>query len=171
MSLPMHKRYEIVFLSVHPKGPKLGKGEVAKAVKCSESTVKYWLKRWTQTKDLSDQICKSRKRATTKKQDQMIVALAERNDSLNLTEIRNSLKRKGVVISKSTVQRRLLESGGKWAPPVQKPLLSTKHRNIRLSWARNMKDMDWNRVIFTDKSTFELHQNTRRVWLFPFKKN
>jgi transposase len=159
----MHKRYEIVFLSIHTKGPKLGKGAVAKAVKCSESTVKYWLKRWTQTKDLSDQICKSRKRATTKKQDKMIVALAERDDCLNLTEIRNSLKQKGVVISNSTVRRRLLESGGKWELPIQKPLLSTKHRKNRLSWARNMKDIDWNWVIFTYESTFKLNQNTRKL--------
>ncbi len=100
----------------------------------------------------------------------MIVALAERDYSLNLTEIRNSLKQKGVVISNSTVRRRLLESGGKWALPIQKLLFSTKHRKTRLSWTRNMKDMDWNWIIFTDESTIKLNQNTRRLWQFPLKR-
>ena len=35
MSLPIHKRYEIVFLSNHPKGPQLNHADVTKAVHCS----------------------------------------------------------------------------------------------------------------------------------------
>ncbi len=33
-----------------------------------------------------------------------------------------------------------------------------------------MKDMDWNRVIFTDESTFKLNQNIRRLWQFLSKR-
>ena len=54
MPLEIHQRYEIVFLSRHPLGPKLGLKAVANVVKCDKKTVKYWLDRWEQSKDLSD---------------------------------------------------------------------------------------------------------------------
>lgn len=65
-------------------GPKLSHAVVAKAVKCDVSTVKYWLKRWKQSKDLSDLSRSSRPRATTIKQDQQIVSLTEQKHSLQV---------------------------------------------------------------------------------------
>ena len=53
MALPIHQRYEIIFLSHHPLGPRLGLKDVAKAVKCDKKTVKYWLDRWKASKDLT----------------------------------------------------------------------------------------------------------------------
>ena len=70
MALPMHQRYGIVFLSQHALGPKLGHKSVTKVVKCSTSTVQYWLSRWKQSKDLDDSARTGRPRATTPKQDQ-----------------------------------------------------------------------------------------------------
>ena len=43
MTLPIDKRYEIVFLSQHLMGPQLGEKAVAQAVKCAKNTVQYWL--------------------------------------------------------------------------------------------------------------------------------
>ena len=77
MAVSVHKRYVIVFLSNHPMGPNLSHAAVAKTVHCAKSTVKYWLKHWTQTKDLKDSTCSGRKRATTSKRDQRIVSLVE----------------------------------------------------------------------------------------------
>ena len=79
MALPMHQRYEIVFLSQHRLGPKLGHKTVAKVVKCSTSAVQYWLSRWKQSKDLDDSARTGRPRATTPKQDQQILLLAEQH--------------------------------------------------------------------------------------------
>jgi len=78
MALPLHERYEIIFLSQHPLGPKLSNTAVAKTVHCGVTTVKRWLKRWKQSKDLSDSSRSGRPRATTPKQDQQVVSLAER---------------------------------------------------------------------------------------------
>jgi hypothetical protein len=95
MSLPLHKRYEIVFLSLHSKGPKLGYGAVAKIVGCSKSVVPYWLERWTETKDLSDKSRAGPKRVTTEKEDKMIIAIASRDENLNSNENNKRMKRKG----------------------------------------------------------------------------
>ena len=72
MSLELHTRYEILFLSRHPLGPKLGLKAVAKAVKCAKSTVKYRLDRYEQSKDLRDLPRSGRLRVTSAKQDEKI---------------------------------------------------------------------------------------------------
>ena len=77
MSLPIHKRYEIIFLSNYPKGPQLNHADVAKAVHCSTYTVKYWLDRWKQSKDLTDSNRSGRSCATAQKQDQRRILLAK----------------------------------------------------------------------------------------------
>ena len=51
MVLPVHRRYEIIFLSQHSMGPKFSHAAVAKAVKRDVTTVKYWFKRWKLSKD------------------------------------------------------------------------------------------------------------------------
>jgi hypothetical protein len=89
MALPLHKRYEIVFLSNHPLGPQLNHTDVAKAVHCSTSTVKYWLNRWIESKDLSDSARLGRPRATTQEQDQRIVSLAEQKTFVTAQDIAN----------------------------------------------------------------------------------
>ncbi|CAF2144621.1 unnamed protein product [Rotaria magnacalcarata] len=77
MPLPIHTRYEIVFLSNYSKGPQLSHVNVAKEVHCNISTVKYWLNRWTQPKYFTDSTRSGRPRATTKKQDQRITSLTK----------------------------------------------------------------------------------------------
>ena len=54
MSLPLHKRYEIVFLVNHKYGPRFGPQKIAKIVGCNRKTVTRWLERWQEIKDLSD---------------------------------------------------------------------------------------------------------------------
>ena len=70
MTLPIDKRFEIVFLSQHPMGPQLNEKTAAKAMKCAKNTVQYWLNRWKELKNLSDMKHSGRPRATTEKVDQ-----------------------------------------------------------------------------------------------------
>jgi hypothetical protein len=62
------------------------------------------------------------------------------------------LKRQNVQNSQEKIRRRLKEAGAKFNPPISKPLLTEKHRYDRLQWAQATRDMDWNRVIFSDES-------------------
>ena len=65
-------------LSQHPLNPKLGHKSVPRAVKCSISTVQYWLNRWKQSTDLNNSDRTSRADAMTPKQNQQIILLAKR---------------------------------------------------------------------------------------------
>ena len=120
MSLPIRKRYEITFLSDHPKG---NHADVAKAVHCSIYTVKYWLDRWKQSKDLTDSNRPGRPRATTQKRDQRIISLAKEKTFITAQDISNKLNRQ-VVMSGRTVRRRLNEAGARYNRSMSKPLLT-----------------------------------------------
>ncbi|CAF1908958.1 unnamed protein product [Rotaria magnacalcarata] len=116
-----------MFLSSHPKGLQLSHLDVARAVHCSISTVKYWLNRWTQSKDLTDSTRSSRPRATTEKQDQRITSLAKEQSFVIAQDIPNQLERRGVVVSERMVCRRLNEAGTRYNRPMSKPLLTEHH--------------------------------------------
>ena len=170
MAASVHKRYEIVFLSNHPMPPKLSHAAVAKAVHCAKSTVKYWLKRWTQTKDLKDSTRSGRKLATTSKQDQRIVSLAEEETFITARDIANNLNRKQVVITERTVQRQLNEAGAKYNRPMSKPLLTERHRENRLQWAQDHENTNWDQVIFSNETTIRMNSMKGMVWNLPGKK-
>ena len=128
MSLPIHKRYKIIFFCNHLKGPQLNHADVAKTVHCSIYTVKYWLDRWEQSKDLTDSNHSGRARATTQKQDQRIISLAKEKTFIIAQNISNKLNRQGVVVSGRTVCRRLNEADETYNRPMSKPLLTERIR-------------------------------------------
>ena len=170
MPLPIHKRYEIICLSNYPKGPQLNHADVAKAVHCSIYTVKYWLDRWKQSKDLTDSNRSGRPRATTQKQDQRIISLAKEKTFIIAQDISNKLNRQGVVVSGRTMRRRLNERGARYNRPMSKPLLTKRHRKNRLRRAQHHIAIDWNQVIFSDETTIRLNSVKGLVWNFPEKK-
>ncbi len=170
MTLPIHKRYEIVFFSCHPRGPKLGLKAVAKVVKCHKTTVKYWLDRWKESKDLTDFPRSGRKRKTTPKQEKKILSLADSEMFATNSDIGDRMKEKRAKISQRTVRRRLPEAGAKYNLPMSKPLLTEGHRKNRLKWAKRHRFTDWSRVIFSDETTAYLNRMKRRVWNLPGKK-
>jgi hypothetical protein len=80
------------------------------------------------------------------------------------------MEERGVEISVATVKRRLREAGGKHTNEILKPLLTDNHREKRLRWAKDHQNFDWNQVIFTDESTFQLYSSKKKVWQFPRSK-
>ncbi|CAF2777617.1 unnamed protein product [Rotaria sp. Silwood2] len=104
--LPLHQRYEIIFLSKHKKGPRLTNRKVARLIHCDEKTVRYWRARWKESKDLSDESKSGRPRLTTSSEDKMILNEIEENEDANSVSIAPGLKRKKMEISSRTVQRR-----------------------------------------------------------------
>ena len=151
-------------------GPKLGVKAVAKAINCAKSTVQYWLNRWKESKDLSDSKCTGRPRGTTEKIDQRTSDLATNDNIATARDIRRVLKRQHVEIIQETIRRRLKERGAKFSPSISKPLLTEKHRHKRLQWAQAVRDVNWNRIVFTDETTLRLNQLKRCVWNLPGKR-
>src|SRR5215470_8373861 len=130
----------------------------------------YWLERYHENPDLNTAEKPGRPRVTTAKQDKQIVKMAEKEHNITATEIQKRMEERDVEISVATVKRRLREAGGKHTNEILKPLLTDNHRRKRLQWAKDHQNFDWNRVIFTDESTFQLYSSKKKVWQFPGRK-
>ena len=101
---------------------------------------------------------------TSPKQDHNIVAAVSKKRKVSSRKIATDLQSKNIFVSPRTVRRRLNEAGYKYLPPMTKPLLTDKARENRLKWANENKDRNWNNVIFTDETTFELFRPPVKVW-------
>ncbi len=156
MSLSIEKRWEIVFLSRHPKALNLSNGGIAKYMKCGKSTVSKWLTRYAETGDVQDKDRTGRPRVTTPKEDLGIIKQAIRNPETTVSNITEDLKKRDTVVSKSTVSRRLHEAGLQSKSPLLKPLLSNLHRKNRLQWRLEHEESDWDNVIFTNETSIML---------------
>ena len=82
MSTIYAKRYVAVLSCTHARGPHLSYSAAAKVLKKSKYFVQMWVERYWDTKTIYDLPGKGEKRATSSKEDKMIVALFKRNPTL-----------------------------------------------------------------------------------------
>ena len=159
-----------MFLSIHKLGPKMSNNSIAKTIGCTTKTVRYWLKRYKINKDLNELNRSGKNRCTSKSEDKKIIQIAEKGKMTNTTLIQKKLKQEGMEIKKDTIMRRLKENGGRWRNIKSKKFLENKHREERIKWAYNVRKVDWNKVIFTDETTFFLNKKHYKSWDFPSTK-
>lgn len=80
------KRYEVVFLVYHSKGPKLKIAAAAKAIKKSETFVRKWVNKFKSARNVVDMPGRGLFRPTTPKEDKTILRLFQTNPSLTLRQ-------------------------------------------------------------------------------------
>ena len=132
MSAIYAKRYEAVFLCTHVRGSHLSYSDAAKVPINSKHFVQMWVERYRNTKTIDDLPGKGETRATSSKEDKMIVALFKHNLTLRLREAKSKLAEKGLHVSINTIRRRLAEAKVQYRLTRQKPLLSEVHMEKRL---------------------------------------
>ena len=164
MSLALHQRYEIIFLGKHIYGSKFSQTKIAKIMNCYCNTVKLWLDRLEEIKDLSDRSRPGPPRLTTAEEDQLMIDLTtEEMDATTSEAVKQELEKK-VVISNRTIRRRLHEAGLQYMRPLSKHLLNEQPRQRRVQWAREMKNYDWSLVMASDETMIRLHTSRKFSW-------
>ena len=169
MSSELYRRYEIVFLAKHKLGPQFGINRISKMMHCNRSTVVRWLKRWNETKDLSDRAKVGRPRKTTSQQDEVIIDSVRHDVDEGITseKIQEQVLNENIDVSARTIRRRLGEAGFKYMKPLSKPLLTEHHQRKRLLWAKSLVNFDWDQVIASDETVFRIHEVKRFYWQRP----
>lgn len=94
MSSLYKKRFEVVFLVTHPKGPKMSVQQVAKYTKTSVSYVKKWIKRYNDCGNVDDLLGRGLDKVTSEKDDKVILKLFEKNPTMNLCQAKKNYGRK-----------------------------------------------------------------------------
>jgi len=100
-----------------------------------------------------------RKRITSARDDRQIKKVIEKNRKMPARKLKTVLEEQGVNVSLNTLRRRSYEQGFKCRRPLKKPKLTPAMIKKRLTWAKNhsaFSQDDWNKVVFSDESTFEI---------------
>ena len=134
------------------------------------STIHRLRTRYAASGDVSDRRRSGRPKKTTQRQDNYVVTSSRRNRFDNSVSIANTLRNAtGVRVHARTVRNRLRTSGIRAYRPYVGVPLSPRHRQDRLNWTRahqRWTRRQWNEVLFTDESRFNVDFNDgrRRVW-------
>lgn len=161
------KRFEAVYLHLHPKGPNLSVAATAKYIKKSEGFVKKWTRQYKHVQNVDDQPNVKPNRATTPKQEKRIVKLFEQSPGMSLDQGVQRLRRLKINVSRSTIKRRLDANAVHFRPVIKKPLLTKIHIEKRLRWANENLTTDWSKVVYTDESSFWLSNPLTHTWSTP----
>lgn len=100
--------------------------------------------------------------------DRLLVRASIQNRKLTVPALRLAWQQAGVTASDTTVRRRLSAAGLNGHVAVKKPLLTARHRQLRLEFARRHEQwswVDWSCVLFTDESKFNMFQTDGRVYI------
>ena len=114
------------------------------------------IKRYNETGTYEDRPRTGRPRATSAAEEKFIWD----------TSLRNRVQ--VAHISTSTVQRRLRESGLHCRIVTKKPLLRKNNKKKRLAWAKKHNEWtlnQWESVLWSDESKFDIFGSTRRVFV------
>ncbi|GFV62563.1 transposable element Tc1 transposase [Trichonephila clavipes] len=142
---------------------------VAGQVDCSECAVRNCWEQWTREGTHARKTGSGPTRETTRREDRRIVRQALVDPTVTRLTIRADV---GVAIVPETNSRHLADANLKSKHPFRALPLTPKHRQLRLPWcqARSLWNVtDWQKVVFSDESRFDLgtDDNRVRVWRRP----
>lgn len=156
-----------IIIGLHKSGK--SNREISRLQKIPRQTVDYIVKKFASEGTICNSIRPGRPRATTSSEDLNIVVKSKRNRRLTAPEIAAQFNLgRDKPVSVSTIKRRLLDAGLKGCVAVSKPLLKPINKKKRLLWAREHKNWtaaDWEKVLWTDESKFDIFGSKRRVFV------
>ena len=146
----------------------MSQGEVAAHFQCHRNTISALVRRQRERNDVTDRPISGRPRVTTARQDRWIQRTHLRNRRLTAADTA------GVIpgnrrIHPITIRRRLREIGLRPCRPAVRPILTRRHRQVRLQWCRTHVRHPirwWRFVMFTDESRFQLSRSDGRIRVY-----
>jgi len=140
---------------------------VARTLGCRRATINDLWQRYQQTGSTGDRQRPGHPRVTTAAEDRHIRLMHLRNRQQTATSTSRTYL--GGRVSAQTVRNRLRAANIRARRPYVGPILTARHRALRLLWCRNhlpWNQIRWNRIVFSDESRFNLsHADGRvRVW-------
>ena len=143
--------------------------EVARRLGISEFAVRSNLRKLAELGSMDVRPRSGRPRATTDRDDRNLVRSSRCDRFKTAPELAIELANvAGVVVHRSTVSRRLADAGLHGRVAKHKPRLTPDHKARRLAWAREHVDWtaaDWDRVLWSDESRFQLFQSDGQVYV------
>ena len=129
------------------------------------------LKRYRETGSFEPGKSSGRPRKTSSRDDRKIISICQRNRRLTAPMIAKELNfglEENHKVSVSTVKRRLNERGLYGRVAAKKPFITAENQVKRMEWAlehRHWTSREWEKVLWSDESKFEIFGTKRRVFV------
>lgn len=136
--------------------------EIAEVLNLPTRSIYRWCGRFEAEGNCDRAPGSGRPRRTSRRADRCLLRIVERARFSTSQQLLAAWRK---AVSTSTVKRRLHELGFVARRPAVSPLLTPRHRTIRLSWAmaRCHFRSQWHRIIFSDESRIKLRPMDGRV--------
>jgi transposase len=142
---------------------------IADILKIPKSTVQYVIKQYRDEGMVSTASRSGRPPLLSEQDERQLVRTARKNRQATLSEITEEFNKSLTVSASSrTIQRNLHIQGYYGRSAKKKPLVSEVNRKKRRFWSLARKNWveEWNTVIFSDESRFEIFDNDSHKWVW-----
>lgn len=134
--------------------------EVAEQFGVSHTTVGRIYRKFLHSNSVERKPGSGRTRKSTEREDRAMIRVVKNDPRKTAVDVtRYAAEQLQLKLSSRTVRRRLCEANLFAHRPAKKPLISTKNRKARLSFARRFQrwsKSDWKNVLWSDESKFNL---------------
>ena len=147
---------------------KIATSELAKIAKVSRCCARNAIARYLSTGSPCHHYSnKHQHRCTSSRQDRKLMKIVRENRRASLTDLRAVFQEQtGKFIGRSTIKRRC-DSAGYHVRAISRKIQHTKeHRQARIKWCkerRNWGKKQWERIIWSDESAFQVHYRKGKV--------
>lgn len=146
--------------------------EVARLTGIPVRTVQFNMVKLREQGSVDHRGANGRSRKITAEDSRAMAQWIRRKKDLTTAEIAAKLQQsRGRLVSRWTVQRHLKMLGYRSKLPRATPMLTQEHKENRVKWAKQHKNDDWSRTIFSDETVLQLFGNTIRHWCKDTQSN
>jgi len=143
--------------------------EIAARIGCgSHTTILRLKKKYEETGKVENKERTGRPRKLNERDERTIIRRLAGGECSNAIQLARSLQiNENLEVSADTVRRALRRNGLVSRVKRKKPLLSKKHREKRLKFAKRFKDWtisDWSKVVWSDESKFQIFGSDGRQY-------
>ena len=146
--------------------------DIGKILNHPKSTVGNIIKKYNEQGSTSTELRSGRPKILSECDKRKLINLTKENRNKTLEEITENFNTAiDITISSRTVQRTLHEEGYSGHAAKKKPFISEKNWKKRFGWCRMRKTWkgEWEKIIWSDESRFELFNNDSRNWIWHKK--
>lgn len=154
--LGVPERSNIVLL--HSQG--YSQVKISKIMKCSRKAVQIAIKRFNETGSHENKPKPGKKRILTPREHRYLLKSSLSTRTKSSKDLASDLwEHRNVKISARSVRRHLVDAGLCARRARHKPLLTKRHKQLRLQWAKrhlNWTSDDWDKIMWSDESNIEV---------------
>jgi transposase len=142
--------------------------EIADILKRSKTTVEHIINDYFKKDKTSATLRPGRPKKLTKRDNRQITKIVKKTPKITVKEITQELKELNISVCDSTVRHILHSNNYYGRVAIKKPLVSEKNRKKRFGWCnfRKFWKKEWDNIIFSDESRFEIFQNDSINWVW-----